>query len=136
MCAMLPLTQVLRGGGRRERQGPQTEGDGGGQGLHCCTGPRKKHKKGKEEAEERVENFYSIDASSYFFPTPNSVLGSSHNNTRGFLLNPDVSLDRRHVWQGAQNKAAAGAAQWRESYEWPLVTSQRDLAESGTSSPG
>lgn len=27
MCAMLPLTQVLRGGGRRERQGPQTERD-------------------------------------------------------------------------------------------------------------
>lgn len=27
MHAMLPLTQVLRGGGRREHEGPRTEGD-------------------------------------------------------------------------------------------------------------
>lgn len=58
MCAMLPLTQVLRGGGRREREGPRTEGDRGGTGTALLYWAlEKKQKKGREEAEEPVETF-------------------------------------------------------------------------------
>lgn len=62
MCAMLPLTQVLGGGGRREREGLQTEGQ-----RECTVALGLAKTQERKRGSGRVSgNFYNINTSSYF----------------------------------------------------------------------
>lgn len=80
MCAMLPLTQVLRGGGRRERGGPQTEGGGGageGGGDRDCTVALGLATNRQRQSGRAAGNFYHMNLMlPPPTPTPNPVLGS------------------------------------------------------------
>lgn len=77
------------GAERRRKEGAWRAADGGRQGVHCCTGTRKKHKKGKAEEEESVETSTTLTLRVIF---PHNKPATWHlQNHLGCILNPDIS---------------------------------------------
>lgn len=102
MCAMLPLTQVPRGGGKREHEGPQTEGD-----RECTVALGLAETQERKRGSGRVGgNFYIMEPSKCFSAQQSRYF---YKNTRASSSDP--TSPTRLAGRQKQGSCRSGSAE-------------------------